>query len=34
MIRRELCGLRYWEAIVKENGIPREALNRMGRVSR
>jgi hypothetical protein len=34
MIQRELCGLRHWEAVVKNYGIPREVLNRMGRVSR
>lgn len=32
MIQRELCGLRYWEAVVKDYGIPREVLNRMGQV--
>ena len=30
MIQRELCGLRYWEAVVKDYGIPREVLNRVG----
>ena len=34
MIQRELCGLRFWEAVVKEYGIPREVLNRVGRVRR
>ena len=34
MIQRELCGLRHWETVVKEYRIPREVLNRMGRVSR
>ncbi len=34
MIQRELCGLRHWEAVVKSYGIPREVLNRMGRVRR
>lgn len=34
MIQRELCGLRYWDAVVKAYGIPREVLNRMGRVTR
>ncbi len=34
MIQRELCGLRHWEAVVKAYGIPREVLNRMGRVTR
>lgn len=32
MIQRELCGLRQWDAVVKAYGIPREVLNRMGRV--
>lgn len=32
MIQRELSGLRHWEAVVKAYGIPREVLNRMGRV--
>lgn len=32
MIQRELCGLRHWDAVVKSYGIPREVLNRMGRV--
>ena len=34
MIQRELCGLRFWEAVVKEYGIPREVLNRVGQVRR
>jgi hypothetical protein len=34
MIQRELCGLRHWDTVVKEYGIPREVLNRMGRVVR
>jgi hypothetical protein len=34
MIQRELCGLRHWDAVVKEYGIPREVLNRMGRTTR
>lgn len=32
MIQRELCGLRHWEQVVKAYAIPREVLNRMGRV--
>jgi hypothetical protein len=32
MIQREISGLRHWEAVVKAYGIPREVLNRMGRV--
>lgn len=32
MIQRELSGLRHWDAVVKAYGIPREVLNRMGRV--
>jgi hypothetical protein len=34
MIQRELCGLRRWDAVVKEYGIPPEVLNRMGRTTR
>jgi hypothetical protein len=34
MIQRELCGLRFWEVVVKECGIPREVLNRLGQVRR
>ena len=34
MIQRELCGLRYWEAVVKDYGIPREVLSRVGRFGR
>jgi hypothetical protein len=34
MIQRELSGLRCWETVVRDFGIPREVLNRMGRVSR
>jgi hypothetical protein len=34
MVQRELCGLRHWDAVVKNYGIPREVLNRLGRVSR
>ena len=30
MIQRELCGLRYWDAIVKDYGIPGEVLSRVG----
>ena len=33
MIQRELCGLRHWDAVVRNYAIPREVLNRMGRVS-
>ena len=32
MIQRELCGLRHWDQVVKAYAIPREVLNRMGRV--
>jgi hypothetical protein len=32
IIQRELCGLRFWEAVVKEYGIPGEVLNRVGQV--
>ncbi len=34
MIQRELCGLRFWDAVVKEYSIPREVLNRLGQVRR
>lgn len=34
MIQRELGELRNWEAVVKDYGIPREVLNRVGRVRR
>ncbi len=34
MIQRELCGLRYWDVVVKDYGIPREVLNRLGQVRR
>ena len=34
MVQRELCGLRHWDAVVKEYGIPREVINRMGRTTR
>ncbi len=33
MIQRELCGLRFWDAVVKDYGIPREVLNRMGQAT-
>ena len=32
MIQRELCGLRHWEAVVKDYAIPREVLSRLGQV--
>ena len=32
MIQRELCGLRNWEAVVRDYSIPREVLNRVGQV--
>jgi hypothetical protein len=34
MIQRELCGLRNWEAVVRDYSIPREILNRVGQVRR
>lgn len=34
MIQRELCGLQNWPAVVREYGIPREVLNRVGQVRR
>jgi hypothetical protein len=33
MVQREICGLRHWEAVVRNYGIPREVLVRMGRVT-
>ena len=32
MIQRELCCLRHWETAVRDCGIPREVLNRVGQV--
>lgn len=34
MIQRGLCGLRNWDAVVKDYSIPREVLNRVGQVRR
>lgn len=34
MVQREMCGLRHWEAAIKDYAIPREVLNRMGRIAR
>ena len=34
MIQRELCGFRNWDAVVRDYGIPREVLNRVGQVRR
>jgi hypothetical protein len=34
MIQREVCGFRNWEAVVKDYGIPREVLSRVGQVRR
>ena len=34
MIQRELCGFRYWDAVVKEYGIPGEVLSRVGQCRR
>jgi hypothetical protein len=34
MIQRELCGFRYWEAVVKEYDIPGEVLSRVGQCRR
>ncbi|HZH11946.1 MAG TPA: DUF6665 family protein [Microvirga sp.] len=34
MIQQELCGLRNWEAVVKDYSIPREVLNRVGQIRR
>ena len=32
MIQRELCGLRHWEAVVRDYGIPGEVLSHLGQV--
>lgn len=32
MIQREMCGFRNWEAVVKDYGISREVLSRVGQV--
>ena len=32
MVQRELCGFRNWEAVVRDYSIPREVLNRVGKV--
>ena len=34
MIQQELCEFRNWEAVVRDYGIPREVLNRVGHVRR
>jgi len=34
MIQREICGLRYWDTVVKDYGIPAEVLSRVGQVRR
>jgi hypothetical protein len=34
MIQREMCGFRNWEAVVKDYGISREILSRVGQVRR
>src|SRR5215212_6803376 len=34
MIQRELCGLRNWDAVVKDFSIPHEVLNRVGQARR
>jgi hypothetical protein len=34
MIQRELCGFRYWDAVVKDYGIPAEVLSRVGQIKR
>jgi hypothetical protein len=34
MIQREVCGLRNWDAVVKDYHIPREVLNRVGQARR
>ncbi len=32
MVQREICGLRHWDAVVKDYGIPGEVLSRLGQV--
>ena len=32
MIQREICGLRHWDAVVRDYGIPGEVLSRLGQV--
>jgi hypothetical protein len=34
MVQREICGLRHWDAAVKQYAIPPEVLNRMGRIGK
>lgn len=34
MIQREMCGFRNWDAVVKDYGISREILSRVGQVRR
>jgi hypothetical protein len=34
MVQRELCGLRHWDAVVKDYRIPSEVLSRLGQVKR
>jgi hypothetical protein len=34
MVQREMCGLRHWDAAVRQYAIPREVLNRMGRAAK
>ena len=34
MVQREICGLRHWDAVVKDYRIPGEILSRLGQVSR
>ena len=30
MVQREICGLRHWDAVVKDYRIPGEVLSRLG----
>ena len=34
MVQREICGLRYWDAVVRDYRIPGEVLSRLGQVRR
>ncbi len=32
MVQREICGLRHWDAVVRDYRIPGEVLSRLGQV--
>lgn len=34
MVQREICGLRHWDAVVKDYRIPGEVLSRLGQARR